>query len=278
MPGSWEDQLNADLYEAYAQQFPMYRQLGQTLVELAEPLKPGECVLDLACGTGIVTELFARRLGNEGAIMGVDYSAAMLAIARRKLPDVTFYQERAEDLVKALPRSSVDLAVCSSAFWQMRALPVLQGLEKVLKPGGRFIFNLPVPSNTGKQLPQLCDLMLSIAKDEYNYVPQGRSYRQAGLEGKRQNAPMYATPEELSIFLQDMPLTLRSCRTTIEIEHTAQSSFAFNRMPIMAASWLPALDHQTRLDILEKAYQRFDKTYRGTVCWCYYTLEKEAAC
>src|SRR5258708_13331146 len=121
MPITWEDRLNAQIYEAYAQQFPMYRQLGQALVEQAEPLRPGVTVLDLACGTGIVTAQFASRLLTEGTVIGVDFSAAMLAIARQKLPDVTFYQARTEHIARVLPEASVDIAVCSSAFWQMQS-------------------------------------------------------------------------------------------------------------------------------------------------------------
>ncbi|GLV55770.1 hypothetical protein KDH_26140 [Dictyobacter sp. S3.2.2.5] len=122
---TWEDQLNAQLYEEYAQQFSMYRQLGQTLVALAEPLRAGITVLDLACGTGIVTTQFAERLGTEGAIIGIDFSEAMLALARRKLPGRLFYYSRDEHVASVLPEESVDIAVCSSAFWQMQARPVL---------------------------------------------------------------------------------------------------------------------------------------------------------
>jgi len=277
MPITWEDRLNAQLYEAYAQQFPMYRQLGQALVAQAEPLKPGVTVLDLACGTGIVTAQFASRLLTEGTVIGVDFSAAMLAIARQKLPDVTFYQARTEHIARVLPEASIDIAVCSSAFWQMQARPVLEGLNQVLRPGGRFIFNLPLRRRvTGERTsPQLARLMQQIAQEEYGYVPPQPPPQNAKAGGKPQRVPMYGTLEEVIAFLEDMPLSLHSSQTTIEVEQTAQSSYAFSRIPIMTASPLAGLDYPTRMEILEKAYHSFDKRYQTTAYWCYYVMEKQ---
>lgn len=45
-----------------------------------------EVVLDLGCGTGNLTALLAERAGSRGAVLAVDFSTAMLEIARAKLP------------------------------------------------------------------------------------------------------------------------------------------------------------------------------------------------
>ncbi|MDH3287490.1 MAG: methyltransferase domain-containing protein [Betaproteobacteria bacterium] len=55
------------------------------LVALAA-LLPGERVLDVACGTGLVTRLAAPEVGPTGHVTGVDISAAMLAVARSLPP------------------------------------------------------------------------------------------------------------------------------------------------------------------------------------------------
>lgn len=276
MPDTWEDPLNAQIYEAYAQQFPMYRQLGETLLALAEPLRPDVTVLDLACGTGIVTAQFAARLMTEGTVIGVDFSAAMLAIARQKLPDVAFYQAKAEQIADVLPEASVDIAVCNSAFWQMRARPVLEGLNQVLKPGGRFIFNLPWRRAAVKtSSSQLAGLMQRLAQEEYDYIPPPRSPQKPPTEGKRQRAPMYGTLEETLALLEDMPLALRSYQTTIEIVHTAQSAYAFEHIPVMTTFALPGLDYPLRMEILKKAYQRLDKIHSTMTLWRYYVMEKD---
>jgi SAM-dependent methyltransferase len=45
-------------------------------------LAPGARVLDVACGTGVVTRQAARRVGAGGHVVGVDFNASMLAVAR----------------------------------------------------------------------------------------------------------------------------------------------------------------------------------------------------
>jgi SAM-dependent methyltransferase len=56
------------------------------LVARAEP-KPGGRVLDVACGTGIVVRAVLPVVGPNGRVTGVDFSPAMLAVARTKVPD-----------------------------------------------------------------------------------------------------------------------------------------------------------------------------------------------
>ena len=48
----------------------------------AAALHPGERVLDVACGTGVVTRLAAERVGPNGAVAGLDLNPGMLAVAR----------------------------------------------------------------------------------------------------------------------------------------------------------------------------------------------------
>ena len=276
MSSNWENQLNAQLYEEYTQRFPMYHHLGKVLVDLTEPLTSGTTVLDLACGTGIVTVQLAERLKLHGTVIGVDFSAAMLAIAQRKLPNKKFYRAKAEQIADVLPKASVDIAVCNSAFWQMHARAVLMSLKQVLKPGGRFIFNLPMSRAIDKRtLPQLTFHMQRIAREEYGYVSAQHRSQSVTIKGKRQTVPIYSTFEEVSTFLEDMSLSLHSSPVTLEIEHTSESLYAFNRIPVMTASSLTGLDYALRVEILEKAYHCLDKTFRTTALWRYFVLENK---
>ena len=54
---------------------------SRRLVEVAA-IKPGDRVLDVACGTGVVTRLLAHKIGSAGQIVGFDLNAGMLARAR----------------------------------------------------------------------------------------------------------------------------------------------------------------------------------------------------
>ena len=55
--------------------------VAEDLIEVAH-LQPGERVLDVACGTGVVTRLAAERVGATGLIAGLDVNPGMLAVAR----------------------------------------------------------------------------------------------------------------------------------------------------------------------------------------------------
>ena len=52
----------------------------------AASLRPGERVLDAACGTGVVTKLAADRIAPGGTVAGLDPNPAMLAVARATTP------------------------------------------------------------------------------------------------------------------------------------------------------------------------------------------------
>jgi ubiquinone/menaquinone biosynthesis C-methylase UbiE len=59
----------------------IFRPWAEDLVKIAA-LRPGERVLDIACGTGIVARTAARKFDGSGSVVGLDLSAPMLATAR----------------------------------------------------------------------------------------------------------------------------------------------------------------------------------------------------
>ena len=70
----------AEIYERYM--VPgIFGHWTQELLDLAGP-RPGERVLDVACGTGIVARQAAERVSRTGHVVGLDYHAGMLAQAR----------------------------------------------------------------------------------------------------------------------------------------------------------------------------------------------------
>ncbi len=59
--------------------------IARDLIDAAD-LRAGERVLDVACGTGVVTRLAAERIGATGTVAGVDISPGILTVARTATP------------------------------------------------------------------------------------------------------------------------------------------------------------------------------------------------
>ena len=64
----------------------------------AAGIHPGDRVLDVACGTGVLTREAAGRAGLTGAVTGLDLSPEMLAVAARLSPGLRWKQGSAEAL------------------------------------------------------------------------------------------------------------------------------------------------------------------------------------
>lgn len=101
-------------------------------------LGPFEAGLDVCCGTGAGLQVL-ERLG-PGRVTGVDFSAGMLAQARRAHPEATLVQADA----RALPfTAEFDLAVTFGAlghFLPGERPTLFEGVYRALRPGGLFAF------------------------------------------------------------------------------------------------------------------------------------------
>jgi SAM-dependent methyltransferase len=116
-------------------------------------LKPGEHVLDLACGTGLVTFKAARDVGHAGHVVGIDISTGMLAqthakLKRRAVKGLQFYQHSITELepLPELQGQTFDAITCASA---LVLLPdpgaAIRQWTRYLKPGGRLITDATHP-------------------------------------------------------------------------------------------------------------------------------------
>jgi SAM-dependent methyltransferase len=106
-------------------------------------LLPGERVLDLGTGTGAVAEQAARAVGPRGEVVGVDISAAMLALARQRaealeLANLRYTEGRGEALPAADEAFDVVLASLSLMYVIDRAAAARE-IARVLRPGGRLV-------------------------------------------------------------------------------------------------------------------------------------------
>ena len=109
-------------------------------------LQPGERVLDLACGTGLVTFPAAEAVAPGGSIVATDISDAMVEhvtaeASARGLSHVAAARMDAEDLT--YPESSFDVVLCSLGLMYVPdARRSLAGMKRVLRPGGRAIVSV----------------------------------------------------------------------------------------------------------------------------------------
>jgi ubiquinone/menaquinone biosynthesis C-methylase UbiE len=104
----------------------------------AAALAPDERVLDVACGTGLLTFEAARLVGAAGEVVGTDLSGRMIDAARRKAPpNVSFQRMDAHKL--DLPAASFDAVLCSLGLMYVPDPAVaISEMQRVLRPGGRL--------------------------------------------------------------------------------------------------------------------------------------------
>jgi arsenite methyltransferase len=111
----------------------------------------GGVVLDVGCGPASITTSLARAAGDDGLVLGVDLSEAMLARAARRRwgPQVGFLRANAQRL--PLRDETVD-AVVSIAVLQLIPDPsaALAEMTRVLKPGGRLAVMVPTAGRAAR--------------------------------------------------------------------------------------------------------------------------------
>jgi ubiquinone/menaquinone biosynthesis C-methylase UbiE len=104
-------------------------------------LQPGERVLDVACGTGLVSFRVAEAVGARGAVVGTDISGEMVEAARRSaaerdVDNASFERSDAETLPFA--DATFDAAVCGLGLMYVSdPVKALCEMRRLLRPGGR---------------------------------------------------------------------------------------------------------------------------------------------
>jgi len=111
-------------------------------------LRPGERVLDVACGTGVVARLASEQVGAAGAVAGLDVHPGMLAVARSATPPgsaIEWHEASAEAM--SFPDGSFDVVLCQMGLQFMPDRnAALREMARVLRPGGRLALNVPGPT------------------------------------------------------------------------------------------------------------------------------------
>lgn len=163
-------------------------------------LQPGERVLDVGSGPGLLTRDLASTVGERGRVCGLDVSETMLEIGRRRCEDLTWASFDLGDAMK-LPYedSSFDAVVGTQVYEYVADIPgAFSEIRRVLRPGGRVAIldtdydSLVVHTNDEERLRRILD-----AWDEHfvhRGLPRllGPALRDAGFElGERVAIPMF---------------------------------------------------------------------------------------
>jgi SAM-dependent methyltransferase len=117
--------------ERYARNARFVSDLSAAVVELLAP-EPGERILDLGCGDGVLTAKLAAMRCN---VVGVDGSIAQIDAARKLGLDA-----RVMDGEKLSFDAEFDAVFSNAALhWMRNPEPVIAGVWRALRPGGRFV-------------------------------------------------------------------------------------------------------------------------------------------
>lgn len=130
---------------------------AQRVVDLAAP-KPGETVLDVACGTGIGARLAAPLMAGGGRIISLDSDAGMVAVAEKTaasadLPKDVALEWQATPAEKLeIEAASVDLCLClQGPQFVTEPHVAMAKIRRALKPNGRLAASMwnELPNNKG---------------------------------------------------------------------------------------------------------------------------------
>ena len=133
----------AETYESYMVP-TLFGPWAEVLIRSAQP-RPGERVLDVACGTGIVARRVAPIVGENGSVVGLDLNPDMLAVARsaaeREGLAIQWHEGQAEHL--PFSDASFYLVLCQFGvmfFADRRA--ALREMHRVVRFGGRIALSV----------------------------------------------------------------------------------------------------------------------------------------
>jgi ubiquinone/menaquinone biosynthesis C-methylase UbiE len=200
-------------------------------------------------------------------VIGIDSSAAVLEVAQEVIsaPNVRFVHARAEIAHEVLEQESIDLVLCNSAFWKCEPRTTLHAINTILKPDGKFLFNV-VENYTRQQaqwqLPTAFQqVLLAVARERGIPAPERKVSRL--LVGEQSIEHLIRTT---SLVVED--------KEEVKMQRTAEEVVEFFKIPAMAELYFPDVTYEQVEPLFPLASQRFhhERVYSET--WTYYALQK----
>ena len=249
----WNDSYGAEVYADVAGGGELYPRLARCLVEWLGP-EAGERILDLACGSGLVAaEALAA---GAGRVVGLDRAPAMVAVARRHVPDSAAVFVAGDPGRLPFADGSFEGAACSAALWHFPQLfHSFQELSRCLMPGGRFACNIPLAQLRGEADLPPAPLQLALARwGEHLFgAPPAPGGPELDMEALLSQARMAG----LSLAREERIDVLVSQQEMVDLIH----------VPAIGSRFYPETSIEERDDWLHRACRRLDLSERVPVRW-----------
>jgi ubiquinone/menaquinone biosynthesis C-methylase UbiE len=188
-----------------------YGTVNSNLVDLAD-IRPGQRIVELACGTGAVTRLLLDKIrgAREGIIIAIDSSATSLREAMDGLGNVRdvaleFIHGQVEALSDTVKERVDGIVFCNGIHYVEDKDNLLGQVSKTLKPGGTFSFNTSFfhgahPLETEQFYRRWMFKAIRILKSRYNVMPNAGK-----VQSRRQ-----LTPDQYTDLLRGHGFRIRS--------------------------------------------------------------------
>jgi ubiquinone/menaquinone biosynthesis C-methylase UbiE len=158
---------------SYGARTGAYQGYRRAIVE-ALPVSQGQVVLDVGCGTGLCYDLLQEKVGPQGAVVGIEESPEMAAVARERVadegwPNVTVVQSPAEE---------ADLAVTADAALFCAVHDILQSPDALRNVIGKLRPGASVAAGGGKWTsPMMAAMNLPVTMMHAPYVRSFKGFR-----------------------------------------------------------------------------------------------------
>ncbi len=140
------------------------------LVELAK-IKPGDEVLDIACGTGATTKKILNKVGTSGIVLGTDVSFNAIKIAKKWNANKNNLNFLVADAENTFFQKKFDVITCQyGIFFFPNASKVLKNLKKYLKKNGTIAISVHGDKDT---VPFFSTILEAIKKYIPDFIPPG---------------------------------------------------------------------------------------------------------
>jgi SAM-dependent methyltransferase len=179
-------------------------------------------IVDLGCGSGLSTDLLVQ---SGYQVLGIDISAAMIAIARNRVPNAEFQVASLFQVEFPGCRAVISISECFNYLFDSNnqsLIPVFQRIYNALAPGGVFIFDVAKPGQVEvttpvKSFTEGKDWIVLVEKqedpDQHILTRRIITFRQVGEHYRRDDEvhrqQLYSA-EEIATMLQQVGFEVES--------------------------------------------------------------------